>query len=94
VKGPSPLTLGDELAPSGGDIPTLAPPGPSAMARSVSNVSVNGPPSAPPSRPGTGMSNASSIDDLLGPATGGAKRGAAKKKKGRGYIDVMGEKAT
>jgi hypothetical protein len=40
------------------------------------------------------MSNASSIDDLLGPATGGAKRGAAKKKKGRGYIDVMGEKAT
>lgn len=45
---------------------------------------------APPSRPGTGMSNASSIDDLIGPATGrktvkGAKKGA---KSGR-YVDVM-----
>jgi hypothetical protein len=37
------------------------------------------------------MSNASSIDDLLGPPT--ARKGGAKKaKKGRGYIDVM-EKA-
>jgi COPII coat assembly protein SEC16 len=39
------------------------------------------------------MSNASSIDDLLGPPT--ARKGTAKKaKKGRGYIDVMGEKAS
>ncbi|KAE8444121.1 hypothetical protein EG329_000903 [Mollisiaceae sp. DMI_Dod_QoI] len=77
--------------------PTLAPP---AMARSVSNGSFGpgsgGPPSGPPSRPGTGMSNASSIDDLLGPAMprkGGPAKKAAKK-KGRGYVDVMGEKAT
>ncbi|EHL03866.1 putative COPII coat assembly protein SEC16 [Glarea lozoyensis 74030] len=94
AKGPSPLAQDDGPAASTGDLPSLAPPGPLAMARSASNGSVNGPPSAPPSRPGTGMSNASSIDDLLGPATGGAKRVGAKKKKGRGYIDVMGEKPT
>ncbi|ESZ91460.1 hypothetical protein SBOR_8155 [Sclerotinia borealis F-4128] len=51
--------------------------------------------SAPPSRPNTGMSNASSIDDLLGPpsASGGRKGTVRKGKKGRGYIDVMGDKA-
>jgi len=38
------------------------------------------------------MSNVSSIDDLLGPAMA-RKGGTAKKaKRGRGYIDVMGEK--
>jgi hypothetical protein len=69
--------------------------GPPAMSREASNGSVNGPPSiGPPSRPSTSMSNASSIDDLLGPATGGSRKGTARKaKKGRGYIDVMGEKA-
>jgi hypothetical protein len=68
--------------------------GPPAMSREASNGSVNGPSSiGPPSRPSTSMSNASSIDDLLGPATGGSRKGTAKKaKKGRGYIDVMGEK--
>ncbi|KAL1643965.1 vesicle coat component [Diplodia intermedia] len=50
-----------------------------------------GPPGAgPPSRPATSMSNASSIDDLLGvPAP---RKGPAAKKKGRGagrYVDVM-----
>ncbi|KAG8625797.1 hypothetical protein KVT40_006198 [Elsinoe batatas] len=41
-----------------------------------------------PSRPGTGLSNASSIDDLLGPA--GAKKGTVRgKKKGGRYVDVM-----
>jgi COPII coat assembly protein SEC16 len=72
----------------------LAPPG---MSRSVSNGSSvgSGPPTAPPSRPGTGMSNASSIDDLLGPPSVGGRKGTAKgKKKGRGYVDVMGEKGT
>jgi COPII coat assembly protein SEC16 len=73
----------------------LAPPG---MSRSVSNgssVGGSGPPTAPPSRPGTGMSNASSIDDLLGPPSVGGRKGTAKgKKKGRGYVDVMGEKGT
>ena len=72
--------------------------GPPPMIRSVSNgssIGGSGPPSAPPSRPGTGMSNASSIDDLLGPPSAGAGRKTVKgKKKGRGYVDVMGEKAT
>ncbi|RFU26708.1 hypothetical protein B7463_g9636, partial [Scytalidium lignicola] len=68
----------------------LAPP---PMIRSVSNGSNgSGPLNGPPSRPGTSMSNASSIDDLLGPAT--ARKGTMKKpKRGRGYIDVMQDKA-
>ncbi|GAM83615.1 hypothetical protein ANO11243_016030 [Dothideomycetidae sp. 11243] len=42
----------------------------------------------PPSRPGTGLSNASSIDDLLGAP--GAKKGTIKgKKRGGRYVDVM-----
>jgi len=67
------------------------------MSRSVSNgsnIAGSGPPTAPPSRPGTGMSNASSIDDLLGPPTARKAAGAKGKKKGRGYVDVMGEKST
>ncbi|TKA66910.1 hypothetical protein B0A49_10574 [Cryomyces minteri] len=47
--------------------------------------------SAPPSRPPTSMSNASSIDDLLGapaPRKGGTVKG---KKKGGRYIDVMAQ---
>jgi COPII coat assembly protein SEC16 len=48
------------------------------------------PPSVPASRPGTAMSNASSIDDLLGAPAGRKTGGTVKgKKKGRGYIDVM-----
>ncbi|OBW63716.1 MAG: tRNA(His) guanylyltransferase [Aureobasidium pullulans] len=51
---------------------------------------LGGPPgSAPPSRPATSMSNASSIDDLLG-APGPRKGGTAKsKKRGGRYVDVM-----
>ncbi|OAL55554.1 hypothetical protein IQ07DRAFT_529195 [Pyrenochaeta sp. DS3sAY3a] len=46
--------------------------------------------SGPPSRPSTSMSNASSIDDLLGAPQ--ARKGAgAKKKKGGRYIDVMAQ---
>lgn len=42
-----------------------------------------------PSRPPTAMSNASSIDDLIG-APQARKGGTIKKgKKGRGYVDVM-----
>ncbi|KAE8844009.1 hypothetical protein PTNB73_08414 [Pyrenophora teres f. teres] len=44
--------------------------------------------SGPPSRPGTGMSNASSIDDLLG-APQARKGPSAKKKKGGRYVDVL-----
>ncbi|KAF2711132.1 hypothetical protein K504DRAFT_375661 [Pleomassaria siparia CBS 279.74] len=43
----------------------------------------------PPSRPGTGMSTASSIEDLIG-AAGSQKSGTVRKKKKTGrYIDVM-----
>ena len=44
--------------------------------------------SGPPSRPGTGMSTASSIDDLLGAPAARKGPGGGKKKKGR-YVDVM-----
>lgn len=50
------------------------------------------PSSGPPSRPSTGMSNASSIDDLLGAPTA-RKGGTVKKGKRTGrYIDVMAQK--
>lgn len=58
------------------------------MMRSVSNGSGAGPPSAPPSRPTTSMSNASSIDDLLG-AAGPRKPGQKKPRKSGRYVDVM-----
>jgi COPII coat assembly protein SEC16 len=45
------------------------------------------PPMKPPSRPATSMSNASDLDDLLGPAAP-RKAGAKKARKGR-YVDVM-----
>jgi hypothetical protein len=89
---PSPLSQGD--GPSLEGVPALAPPMAPSMTRSASSGSAHRPPSAPPSRPGTGMSNASSIDDLLGPATGSSRKGTAKKKKGRGYVDVMKDKAS
>lgn len=98
-----------QRAPSGsGDNGILAdgglvkPPMAPAMARTQSNGSAMGgnlsglmsTGSAPPTRPSTGMSNASSIDDLLGPPTAGGRKGTVRKgKKGRGYIDVMGDKA-
>ncbi|KAI0391253.1 Sec23-binding domain of Sec16-domain-containing protein [Xylariaceae sp. FL0594] len=62
------------------------------MARSISNQSnmslAGGPPSAPPSRPATSLSNASSIDDLLG-AAGSMRKGAKKPRKSGRYVDVM-----
>ena len=50
------------------------------------------PNSGPPSRPGTAMSNASSIDDLLGAGPpGGGRKSIKGKKGGKGgrYVDVM-----
>ena len=50
----------------------------------------------PPSRPGTAVSNASSIDDLLGGPAGSnaAARagGTMRKKKARGYVNVLADK--
>lgn len=64
---------------------TLVPPGLAALALGAGS----GPPSGPPSRPTTSMSNASSIDELIG-APAARKGGTVKKnKKGRGYVDVM-----
>ncbi|KAG4220174.1 hypothetical protein PC116_g31347 [Phytophthora cactorum] len=75
------------MSPDNLMVPGGAPP----MARSVSGQSISsapgGPPSAPPSRPATSLSNASSIDDLLGAA--GPRKGAKKAKKGGRYVDVM-----
>ncbi|KAF1844563.1 uncharacterized protein K460DRAFT_365509 [Cucurbitaria berberidis CBS 394.84] len=45
--------------------------------------------SGPPSRPGTGMSTASSIDDLLGAPQARKGPAGAKRKKSSRYIDVM-----
>lgn len=84
---------GSALPPSG-STGSLAPP----MGRSASNPPSIGPPgvgppsagastpAGPPSRPGTSMSNASSIDDLLGPP--GPRKAGKKARKGR-YVDVM-----
>ena len=72
-------------AGSSGEKAPPVPPDPSALASGL----------VPPSRPGTGMSgvsNASSIDDLIG-APQQRKGGTVKKsKKGRGYVDVMANK--
>lgn len=81
-------------AEGGASPPIGGPPGsaPPPLLRTASTASTGlpgGPPSAPPSRPATSMSNASSIDDLLGaavPRKGGAK---GKKKGGGRYVDVM-----
>ncbi|KAK8035280.1 COPII coat assembly protein SEC16 [Apiospora rasikravindrae] len=77
-------------------IPGPAMGGAPPMGRSVSNMSTmsnmsntsgEGLTMAPPPRPATSLSNASSIDDLLG-AAGPRKPGAKKARKGR-YVDVM-----
>ncbi|EEQ91606.1 COPII coat assembly protein SEC16 [Blastomyces dermatitidis ER-3] len=63
-------------------IPSLAPPSSaSPMPRSVS--------AGLPSRPGTALSNASSIDDLLGAPQARKGNTVRGKKRGRGYVDVM-----
>jgi len=76
---------------SGTPAPGDGPPMPAA----VTALNGSGPPSQPPSRPSTSMSNASSLDDLLGGPPGPGQRkagGAAKKKKGGRYVDVMQSK--
>lgn len=63
-----------------------------SMPQPLSKPPGSGPPTPgslkPPSRPATSMSNASDIDDLLGPAMPRTRGGAKGKKKGR-YVDVM-----
>ncbi|KAL1970269.1 hypothetical protein VTN77DRAFT_5429 [Rasamsonia byssochlamydoides] len=90
----APASRSGSPAPSSSSMPP--PPGaPNGPPRAVSTSAAAGatPPSsssgpAPP-RPATSLSNASSIDDLLG-APQARKGGTARgKKKGRGYVDVM-----
>lgn len=96
ASAPPPRTGSAPITSEGGASPPI--PGPTGsvpppMLRSIStasSVGPGGPPTAPPSRPATSMSNASSIDDLLGaavPRKGAAARG--KKKGGGRYVDVM-----
>ncbi|TKX19521.1 COPII coat assembly protein sec16 [Elsinoe australis] len=88
---PSRVASGVGLAGMGAKPPTAAgtPPPPGA-APPVGLPGRVGTPGGlePPSRPGTGLSNASSIDDLIGAP--GAKKGTVKgKKRGGRYVDVM-----
>ncbi|PIA99146.1 COPII coat assembly protein sec16 [Cercospora beticola] len=65
--------------------------GASLMNPAVSALNGGLPGSTPPSRPGTSLSNASSIDDLLGGPPGPRKAGGTVKKgkKANRYVDVM-----
>lgn len=84
---PSPALLSKAVSHDNLHVPRGAP----TMMRSVSNQSTSsapgGPSSAPPSRPTTSLSNASSIDDLLGAA--GPRKGGKKARKSGRYVDVM-----
>ncbi|KAI0457947.1 Sec23-binding domain of Sec16-domain-containing protein [Xylaria acuta] len=84
---PRPMSLKNAISTESLNAPGGAP----LMARSVSNQSnasaPGGAPSAPPSRPTTSLSNASSIDDLLGAA--GPRKGPKKARKSGRYVDVM-----
>jgi hypothetical protein len=71
--------------------PNLTPVSQSALPNNLQPPeTASGPPSRPPSRPATSMSNASSIDDLIGtgPRRSGGTVGRKAKAK-RGYVDVM-----
>ncbi|KAI1414604.1 Sec23-binding domain of Sec16-domain-containing protein [Hypoxylon sp. FL1857] len=83
---PAPTLLNKAVSHENLTVPGGAPP----MMRSVSSQSTSsapGGPIAPPSRPTTSLSNASSIDDLLGAA--GPRKGGKKARKSGRYVDVM-----
>ncbi|CAK7204638.1 vesicle coat component [Sporothrix eucalyptigena] len=83
--GMAPPASGTVSAPPGpsGSAPPMMPP---AMVRTSSAASAA---SGPPSRPATSMSDANSIDDLLGAVPGPRKAGAKKGRKSGRYVDVM-----
>ncbi|KAI1754537.1 Sec23-binding domain of Sec16-domain-containing protein [Xylaria castorea] len=80
---PPPMTLKNAISTESLNAPGGAP----LMARSVSNQSNASAPGGAPSRPTTSLSNASSIDDLLGAA--GPRKGPKKARKAGRYVDVM-----
>ncbi|KAI0596693.1 Sec23-binding domain of Sec16-domain-containing protein [Biscogniauxia sp. FL1348] len=85
ARGTPPPPVGLGLSKPASSESLLVPP---AMIRSNSNQSnASAPPTVPPSRPATSLSNASSIDDLLGAA--GPRKGGKKPRKSGRYVDVM-----
>lgn len=92
-----PSTAGSAPPPPRTGSPSVSGPPPAGgpgISRPASTSATGGTPgpapgSAPPSRPPTSLSNASSIDDLLG-APQARKGGSARsKRRDRGYVDVM-----
>ncbi|KAH7033427.1 Sec23-binding domain of Sec16-domain-containing protein [Microdochium trichocladiopsis] len=69
--------------------PTGSPGRPAPLQTSASETAAGAGPSltAPPARPASRLSNASSIDDLLGAA--GPRKGGKKPRKSGRYVDVM-----
>jgi len=88
--GPPPRSVSNLIPPDMAMHLSGGSDGPTPMMRSVSNNSTASA-GGPPSRPATSMSNASSIDDLLGAAA--PRKGAGRKgrKGGSRYVDVMGQ---
>ncbi|KAL9064140.1 MAG: hypothetical protein Q9157_007941 [Trypethelium eluteriae] len=96
--GPPSRTASPAVGPPASGLQNeVTPEEPSVMAAAAGPTSHPGsaggvpplPGSTPPSRPTTSMSNASSIDDLIG-APQARKGGTIKgKKKGGRYVDVM-----
>lgn len=93
----APLSAGPPAAPfstpsnpaSRSESPAIASGSESTAPLSAASNLMPGGTGPPPSRPGTAVSNASSIDDLLGGPAGGPRAGGTMKKKKRGYVDVM-----
>jgi len=91
LPGSRPATAGSVTSPMSAGLPSSGPP-----SRTMTPATGDAPPAAngmngmqPPSRPPTSMSQANSIDDLLG-APQARKGGTVKgKKKGGRYVDVM-----
>ncbi|KAL1583061.1 hypothetical protein WHR41_08442 [Cladosporium halotolerans] len=106
ASGGSLAAMGSRPPTSSGPVPIGSGPPSNPPSRAGTPASLAGtPPTAlsgpgaaglmPPPRPSSSLSNASSLDDLLGgPPGAGAKKGTVKggKKKGGRYVDVMASK--
>lgn len=91
MKAPTAPSIPGSGPPSRVNTPSGTPPALTNPAVSALNGAGAGT-MAPPSRPGTSLSTASSIDDLMGapPGPGARKGGTVKKgKKKREVVDVL-----
>ncbi|PGH12755.1 hypothetical protein AJ80_06579 [Polytolypa hystricis UAMH7299] len=88
---PTSALANSPLRADGTPSPSLSPSllGPPSASPGLIPRSVSAGNMAPPSRPGTSLSNASSIDDLLGAPQARKPSTVKARKKGRGYIDLM-----